>query len=121
MIDRVWKGTLSILAEQVVRGVKPIATMAVVDARPGELNSFLNDWKGEQPSFTRPLQWTITFSRQTIELVHLYTDDTVYSIYVSVQALEPSDMKHMILGYLFGYDTDDILSYIRAKDTSNLE
>jgi hypothetical protein len=121
-VDRVWKGSLAILAEQVVRGVKPIATLAVVEARPGEVSQFMHEWKSEQPQFTRPLQWTVTFSRnQTIELVHLYTDDVIYSVYTAALALEPSDLRHAILGYLFGYDTDDILAYIRAKEGSKPE
>jgi hypothetical protein len=111
-IARPWHAALSILAEQVARGVKPLASLTVIDAPAGEPEAFMRAFDRARLGFARKIYWSITPEPHG-QTVYVFYDELVWQVYQDATQLPNSPMKHALIGLLFGYNMDDVLSYIK--------
>ena len=116
-ISKPWQAALVILAEQVARGVKPLASLSVSDSDPGEIDLYLREWNKDRPPYVRKLIWqleTTSVSTNTIT-VYMFYDELLWQIYTEGQQLPMGAARQALMGFLFGYDFDDIIQYIRYR------
>ena len=111
-VTRPWHAALSILAEQVARGVKPLANLTVMDTDLGEVELFMREFDRGRLIFARKLYWNISSDSHGLT-VHIFYDELVWRVYQDAIRMPNGDTKHMLLGFLFGYNMDDIISYIK--------
>jgi hypothetical protein len=116
-----WHAALLILAEQVARGGKPLASLGVLESNPGEVDLYLREWNKTRPVFARRLEWRIEPWGVSGYMAYIFYDEMVWQIYTEGIRMPDSAAKHALMGFLFGYHTDDILSYVkfnRGKEES---
>lgn len=111
-ITKSWHAALSILAEQVARGVKPLANLTVVGADTGEAELFMREIDRSRLEFARKLYWNISSDHHG-QTVHIFYDELVWQVYQDATRMPNGEAKHMVLGLLFGYNMDDIISFIK--------
>jgi hypothetical protein len=112
-INKPWQAVMVVLAEQVARGGKPLASLGVLESNPGEIDLYLREWNKTRPGFARRIEWRIEPWGQSGYMVYMFYDEMVWQIYTEGLRMPDSPAKHALMGFLFGYDTDDILSYVK--------
>ena len=113
-VTRPWHAALVILAEQVARGVKPLASLSVFDSDPGEVDLYLREWNKDRPGYVRKLMWQIEPMAGTdASTVYMFYDELLWQVYTEGQQLPVGAARHALMGFLFGYDFDDIIHYIK--------
>ena len=95
-----------IMAEQVARGVKPLASMSVSGADPGEIELFLRSLNRDRPAFTRALIWRLE-------------PWGIWRVYTEGIRIQDTTTRHTLMGFLYGYSVDDIVQYIKYNRGQN--
>jgi hypothetical protein len=112
-IHKPWQAVMVVLAEQVARGGKPLASLGVLESTPGEIDLYLREWNKTRPGFARHIEWRIESWGKSGYMVYMFYDEMVWQIYTEGIQMPNIAAKHALMGFLFGYDTDDILSYVK--------